>query len=207
MSEGIDYDFIRALSKRLGRPMTTLLALSDDNDPLFATRDSRRRAAEWFADLYKRLRFGAGVHIRRVHYKLLSQEAPIVDVKSVSFRPATMLSWVGAAGMLGLQCGGDAGRYDQADDRGDRPGAASGGSVGAVPGGSSACRVKFKMLSSFQDDQQNRGFFDSLISRKKSNVGSAHAAGTYPRRVHPANLAGAAGAVRRARQVPSCARG
>ena len=82
------------------------------------------------------------------------------------FRPATMLSWVGAAGMLGLQCGGDAGRYDQADDRGDRPGAASGGSVGAVPGGSSACRVKFKMLSSFQDDQQNRGFFNSLISRK-----------------------------------------
>ena len=72
----IDYDRIKVMSAELGRPAHTLIALAPDNDPFYIT-PARRAAAEWFAELWERLGAGAGMHVRRFHYLIVSQETPI----------------------------------------------------------------------------------------------------------------------------------
>jgi hypothetical protein len=68
-------DDIKLLSQKLRRPIATLLALTVDADPFYANMPSRRRGAEWFADLWSRYEFDQyGVlHVRRVHYVLISK--------------------------------------------------------------------------------------------------------------------------------------
>jgi hypothetical protein len=67
----VDWHAIRDLSATLDRPIKTLV-LNDDTDP-FYIGESRMRAAEWFAALYREYGFGKGVHIRRIHYRIVSQ--------------------------------------------------------------------------------------------------------------------------------------
>jgi hypothetical protein len=74
----VSYSEIMRLSKELNRPKKTLIALSDQNDPFNAGCPRRRLAAEWLADLWRRFDFGLGTHIRRVHYRLISQPQPIL---------------------------------------------------------------------------------------------------------------------------------
>jgi hypothetical protein len=63
----IDLDYLQALSRELDRPVKTLIALGVDNDPFYADMRSRRAAAEWFADLWQRIGFRHGVHLRRIN--------------------------------------------------------------------------------------------------------------------------------------------
>jgi hypothetical protein len=73
LSDGpIDYDRLKAATRTLRRPLKSLYALDDDTDPFGAGTPGRRQRAEWIAGLWPRLEFRAGVHIRRVHYKLVS---------------------------------------------------------------------------------------------------------------------------------------
>jgi hypothetical protein len=72
------YDRVKALGKQLKRPALTLIALAPANDPYYANTPGRREGAEWFAELWRRLGFGPGTHLRRVHYVLLSQASPIM---------------------------------------------------------------------------------------------------------------------------------
>ena len=74
----IDYDAIIRLGEELQRPRATLIALAADNDPFYADQPSRRRGAEWFAGIWKQFRFGSGMHLRRVHYRLISHGKPII---------------------------------------------------------------------------------------------------------------------------------
>jgi hypothetical protein len=69
---------LKALSKELQRPLQTLYALAPDNDPFLADQPFRRAAAEWYAELSQRLDIRPGVHLRRVHYVLISQDPPPV---------------------------------------------------------------------------------------------------------------------------------
>jgi hypothetical protein len=71
----IDWHAIRDLSATLDRPIKTLV-LNDDTDP-FYVGESRMRAAEWFAAPYREYGFGRGIHIRRIHYRIISQPAPV----------------------------------------------------------------------------------------------------------------------------------
>jgi len=64
----------------LRRPEGTLIALTTTNDPFHATTPGRVRRAEWFTALWEQFGFGLGVHIRRVHYRIISQETPILMV-------------------------------------------------------------------------------------------------------------------------------
>jgi hypothetical protein len=57
--------------------MKALHALSWKNDPYFAGAESNRAQAEWFAALWDRFDFPRGVHLRRIHYVLVSQEPPV----------------------------------------------------------------------------------------------------------------------------------
>jgi hypothetical protein len=53
--------------------LESLIALSDDHDPYLADRPGRRlKGAQWFAALWSRLEIPNGVHLRRLHYLLVS---------------------------------------------------------------------------------------------------------------------------------------
>jgi DNA-directed RNA polymerase specialized sigma24 family protein len=69
----VDYEGIKAAAKELGRPMSTLIAQAPNTDPFYAGVPFRLEKAEWFAELWNRFGFGRGVHIRRIHYQLVSQ--------------------------------------------------------------------------------------------------------------------------------------
>src|SRR5438105_5045380 len=66
------YEAIRALAKRLRRPIPNLLVLSRNNDPFFSGTHTHREQAEWFADLWQRFGYTTGVHLRRVHYQVFA---------------------------------------------------------------------------------------------------------------------------------------
>jgi hypothetical protein len=69
----IDYARLKAFAQTVGRSLGSLIALSDDNDPFLADRPGRRKnGAQWFAELWNRLDVPDGVHLRRLHYLLVS---------------------------------------------------------------------------------------------------------------------------------------
>jgi len=69
-----DYEGLCELSKELKRPASTLYALANCNDPFYIL-PFRQVEAEWFAGLWRKyIGEGTGIHIRRLHYKLISQK-------------------------------------------------------------------------------------------------------------------------------------
>ena len=70
------YDSIKRLASELHRPASTLIALAPINDP-FCITPNRRDGAQWFARLWKRLAVGSDVHLRRLHYAIISQAKPV----------------------------------------------------------------------------------------------------------------------------------
>ncbi len=69
----LDYDAIKQLAKQIGRSTKDLVALAVQNDPFYAGVPGRQREAEWFAGIWHRFGFSDGVHLRRIHYVLVSQ--------------------------------------------------------------------------------------------------------------------------------------
>jgi len=72
-----DYRRIKREAKERGISVTDLCALAAKNDPFYTGRPSEVAAAEWFANLWWRFGYGTGVHLRRVHYQIVSQDTPI----------------------------------------------------------------------------------------------------------------------------------
>lgn len=66
------YQDIKALSIETGRRIPDLLAMASQNDP-FYIMPAQVKQAEWFAELWTRLDIPYGAHLRRIHYKLISQ--------------------------------------------------------------------------------------------------------------------------------------
>ncbi len=73
-----DYDSIKVSAKNLGLRVTDLLALAPQNDPFYAGTPAGREQAQWFADIWKRARYFRGVHLRRVHYWIVSQSPAVL---------------------------------------------------------------------------------------------------------------------------------
>lgn len=73
----INYDTIKSMAKEQGLTINDLCALATNNDPFFVGRDSQKLAAEWFTTLWQRFGYGRGVHLRRVHYQIVSQDPPL----------------------------------------------------------------------------------------------------------------------------------
>jgi hypothetical protein len=67
-----------ALAARMGIFQKDLIAMSAETDPYLADREGRREWAEWFADQYERLGIEHGAHLRRIHYRLISQPEPVI---------------------------------------------------------------------------------------------------------------------------------
>jgi hypothetical protein len=100
------YDNIKKLAKELNRPASTLIALSPSNDP-FSITPARHDGAHWFARIWKRFRLGPGTHVRRVHYKLISQAAPIKMSNGMPFKNTAecwedMIGWSNDARYLDI---------------------------------------------------------------------------------------------------------
>lgn len=71
----MDYEKLKALAKAQRVPVPTLLALSVQNDPFYMGQPAQIKAGEWFAHWFDQGGFGDGIHLRRVHYYLVSVEA------------------------------------------------------------------------------------------------------------------------------------
>ncbi len=69
----LDYTSIKDLARQIGRPIKDLVALAVANDPFYAAVPHRRREGEWFAEIWGKFGFSEGVHLRRIHYVLVSQ--------------------------------------------------------------------------------------------------------------------------------------
>src|SRR5262245_26921885 len=70
-----NYETLKQIAVELDRPVSTLIVLAPVNDP-FAIGPPRQEAARWFAKLWRRLNLSEGVHVRRVHYQLVSLRRP-----------------------------------------------------------------------------------------------------------------------------------
>jgi hypothetical protein len=79
------------MAVEMGRPAHTLIALAPDNDPFYIT-PARQAAAEWFAELWGRLKGGPGMHIRKFHYIVVSQPEPIEQADGAPYENTTN-SW------------------------------------------------------------------------------------------------------------------
>jgi hypothetical protein len=66
------YDRIKQMAKARGCTIPDLLVLSRNNDPFFVGSPAHREKAAWFASLWNRFGFTTGVHLRRIHYQILS---------------------------------------------------------------------------------------------------------------------------------------
>jgi hypothetical protein len=65
---------VSALAHRLGfRRQKDVLALTRLNDPFVAGSPTDHAKAQWFARLWAQFGYRSGVHLRRVHYRLLGQ--------------------------------------------------------------------------------------------------------------------------------------
>lgn len=69
----IHYDLVKKLAKQIGRSTKDLIALAPANDPFYAGCPFRARDAEWFANVWEGYGFPHGVHLRRIHYVLVSK--------------------------------------------------------------------------------------------------------------------------------------
>ena len=91
MSAIRNYEDIKALSKATGRRIPELLAMASNNDP-FYIMPAQTKQAEWFAGLWDKFNFPQGVHLRRIHYKLISQADPVLMVDGRPYQN-TELCW------------------------------------------------------------------------------------------------------------------
>ncbi len=73
-----EYEDIKELAREVRCKVTDLTVLALGNDPFYAGVPYRRKRAEWFAELWDRFGFQQGVHLRRIHYVLVSQREPIL---------------------------------------------------------------------------------------------------------------------------------
>jgi hypothetical protein len=78
MSEKMDYTAIKQHAKDNGQRVNDLIVLAPQNDPFYAGTPGDWEMAQWFQKLWDAFYQGQNMHIRRVHYQIISQTPPIV---------------------------------------------------------------------------------------------------------------------------------
>jgi len=78
-ADGLTYEELKALAEAEGRPTDSMYALTRANDPFVVGMPRRQQAAEWFARFWQEFATeqGSKLHIRRIHYRLISSTRPI----------------------------------------------------------------------------------------------------------------------------------
>ena len=79
----MNYNEIKQMAKEHGLRTKDLLALAPQNDPFYVGQPAQIEKAQWFADIWKMLGFVGveNVHLRRVHYRLVSQD-PLIGMSN-----------------------------------------------------------------------------------------------------------------------------
>jgi hypothetical protein len=72
-----NYSIIKETARDQGKRIKELLALAPANDPFYTGRPSELEAAEWFAEQWRKFGYSDRVHLRRVHYQIVSQDPPV----------------------------------------------------------------------------------------------------------------------------------
>jgi hypothetical protein len=72
-----NYSELKALASERGCTVQDLIALAAHNDPFYAGKPADIALAEWFAGLWRKFGYNSGIHIRRVHYQIISQDPPV----------------------------------------------------------------------------------------------------------------------------------
>jgi hypothetical protein len=75
--EQINYEQIKQLARQTGQRVTDLIPLAPQNDPFYTGTPGDWALAEWFASLWHAFQYATKVHIRRVHYQIVSQNPPV----------------------------------------------------------------------------------------------------------------------------------
>ena len=73
------YEDIKELAAAEHTKVESLLVLARQNDPFFAGAPAQRTKAEWFARLWRKYGYRDGVHLRRVHYQIVSNREQKAD--------------------------------------------------------------------------------------------------------------------------------
>lgn len=91
---GEQYQWIRALKKEqdVGR-VEDLLAMPPVNDPFYRGQKAHWRDAEWFQDIWEQFGYSRGVHLRRVHYRIVSHSEPVLKPNGTLYEN-TETDWV-----------------------------------------------------------------------------------------------------------------
>lgn len=78
MSPKINYHTIKHLARETeGITIKDLIALAPQNDPFYVGTPGDIAKAQWFAEIWRKFGYTRGVHLRRVHYQLVSQSPAI----------------------------------------------------------------------------------------------------------------------------------
>ena len=72
-----DYSSIKQAAKQHGCTVKDLIALAPQNDPFYVGTQTDKENGTWFADLWQQFGYGTGVHLRRMHYQVISQDPPV----------------------------------------------------------------------------------------------------------------------------------
>ncbi|MFL5625207.1 MAG: hypothetical protein ACJ788_06370 [Ktedonobacteraceae bacterium] len=73
-----EYETIKQLAKEMGCKVTDLIPLAPQNDPFYTGTPTDWALAQWFAGLWQQFGYQDRVHIRRVHYQIVSQRTPVL---------------------------------------------------------------------------------------------------------------------------------
>jgi hypothetical protein len=73
------------LARTRRRRLATLYTLGHVNDPWMADVGYRSEAAHWIADIFEHFEIRSRTHVRQVHYRLVSQETPILRVNGEEY--------------------------------------------------------------------------------------------------------------------------
>ena len=74
----MNYEEIKLLARETGQRVTDLIPLAPQNDPFYTGTPNDWALAEWFAGLWHVFNYTTKVHIRRVHYQIISQRPPVL---------------------------------------------------------------------------------------------------------------------------------
>lgn len=74
----LGYEAVKEYAASVGRRISDLIVLSPQNDPFYCGSPAHRKQAEWFRRMWELLNPPTGIHLRRLHYLLISQATPVL---------------------------------------------------------------------------------------------------------------------------------
>jgi len=89
----MNYHTIKRLAREIdGVTVRDLIALAPQNDPFYVGTNGDIAKAQWFADIWRKFGYVDNVHLRRVHYQLVSQSPPILKPNGKPYEN-TLADW------------------------------------------------------------------------------------------------------------------